>query len=308
MTAPGAWPQVPTWRIDGMTFPGKPTVDDQGREWQIIRGGEVGWQGSPKPRTTRSARPAGDGSFRSRSYRGERVLTLKGYVACPTEDSREETERELAALCSDGGRLYEYRRTTARYDQVAYVELDDEVLLDNPAGTFNLTYSFQFAAPDPRIHDFGWQRSASTLPVGGVGGIDPDSGVLNSSGYIETGTDSEPSIARIANYGTATARPVFTISGAITQPVIVNLETGDQIGYAGSLGPDDVLTINCDEHPQMDLLPHSVLLNGTQNVRSLVRHPVDWPQVDPQAVSQFQLQATGSSTAELVTALRSAYV
>lgn len=303
MTIEGA----PTWRIDTLTITAANSTDSLGRQW-IVDGdkGEAGWDGAPAPRTNRTARPNGMGSYRSASFAGERSLTLAGSVWCPSVAIREQTALELAALCRDGGQLYTYRRTTDAYDLTCDVERADETLVTTVTKE-RLDWSFHFIAPDPRKHDYLWQRVASTLPQGGSGGFDPVNGLLPTADYFDEGVLAQPAIAEVANFGTAPAYPVFEVDGAVTQPVIYHLESGKTITYAGIMINGDVLTVNCDEFPAMGLLSHSALLNGTQNVRPYLAFPVDWPVIDPQDVGTFQLLATGTTNAQLVVALRSAY-
>jgi hypothetical protein len=298
--------QVPTWRIDGMTFPGQHKVDDQGREWVILRDGETGWQGSPGARTDRTDRPYSHGAFRGAAFRKERILTLKGRVWCPDEDSREETERELSALCSDPAQLYEYRRTTDRYDQVVHVELDDEVLISNPVGVLRLDFSYQFAAPDPRIFDYSWQEPISTVAVSSVDGVDWFTDVDWSTGLDFGFSTTASSLSKVANYGTAPAFPLFRLKGPLANPGIFHVESGVVIRYNSQIAEGEYVVINCDTNPQRGWDGHTCYSTLRGNVRSLLTR-IDWPVVDPQTVATFQLQATGSSNSELMTQLRSAY-
>lgn len=306
MTAAVTDPDVPTWTLDGLTLPGSPTLDDQGREWLIVSDGETGWNGSPAARTDRTARPYSHGTFRGAAYRKERIITLKGRVWCPTAALREQTERQLSALCSDPNQLYEYRRATATYDQVAYVELDDAILLSMTNGLRVLYFSLQLAAPDPRIHDYQWQEPISTVPVSNPGGVDWFTSVDWATNLDFGYTPTDGSLSKVANYGTAPAYPLFRLKGPLTNPSILHVESGVVIAYNAEIPDGDVVYINCDVNPQRGWDGHVCYSTQRGNVRSLLTR-FDWPVVNPQTVATFKLQSTGSSNSELMTQLRSAY-
>lgn len=307
MTAPALGLQTPTWVIDGVTFPGTLTADARGREWVIHKDGETGWQGAPKSRTERIVRTNGGGAFRTAAYRDVRVLTLKGTVWCPDADTREDTELELAGLCSDPQRLYEYRRTTNRYDQVCLVELDDQVLLSNPAGMLRLDFSFQFAAPDPRKHAYVWQTPQTGVPLVQTGGFDfdPDGLDFDPEG-IDTEDDTITGAATVVNLGTAPAYPVFQVEGPCERPVIYDRTTGGTLTFSGSLERGDMLTINTDSFTVMETPGHGVFLNTSNRRTQLVRRG-EWPVVAPRSSSTFSFSAATPTDAKLTVNLRSAW-
>lgn len=304
---------VPTWYIDGMVFPGQEVEDSSGRVWTILLDGEEGWLGSPAPRTQRTERPNGHGSFRSIAYRGERLFRLQGEVWCPDDETREDTERELSALCGDPGRLYPFRRRALKYDLTSDVELDDSPLVRMKPGAYALEFDYQFASPDPRLHDFAWQEPISTLPVvqtlAGVG-LDTLYDLDFSNGGLDFGSTVNyinPVYSRVANYGTAVAHPVFRIKGPVNNPQIEDMDTGWVIDYAGEIRANEVVTINCDSFAQRNLPGHSVISTQRGNVRSWVNLSVEWPKVDPREVKRFRLNGNGDETAELMVCLRSAW-
>lgn len=304
---------VPTWYIDGFTFPGRETTDERGRSWTILLDGEDGWLGSPAPRTKRTERPNAHGTFRSIAYRGERIFKLEGEVWCPDDETREDTERELAALCSDPGKLYPFRRKALKYDLISQVELDDAPLIRMKPGAYALEYSFQFASPDPRVHDYSWQEPISTLPgeqVYAGHGLETQYDLDFSNGGLDFGPTVsllEAPYSRVANYGTAVAYPVFRIRGPVNLPVIEDMDTGWTLTYAKEIKENETLTINCDDFAQRNAPGHSVISSERGNVRTHVTLSVDWPKVDPKQVRRFRLNGTGNEKAELMTMLRSAW-
>lgn len=306
-------PGLPTWDIDDGTLRivNGSHVDSLGRQWTVAKhpDGEKGWTNTPGPRTNRDDRADGDGSYRSKSYRKERIITLSGTVWCPTPEVREQTEVELAAVCSDGGRLYTYRRTTDTFDQAVLVELDDEPLID--VITINrVDWSFRFAAPDPRKHDYRWQepRAAPATDNAPGGGLDDSGGGLPEP--LDPGVPNDPTLAQVANYGTAVASPVFILDGHGTPlpPVgILRDDTGDRLDYLATVAVGETVTINCDEFTARGVPPRSAFSSARGDVSSLVTVGASgWPVVAPQDTATFRMLGSGPSDS-LTVALRSAW-
>lgn len=300
---------LPTWEIDTLRITRANSVDELGRRWVVSKhpDGETGWTGAPATRTQRSDRPFGPGQFRSAAYRKEREIGLTGTVWCPDEAIREQTEVELASLCSDPGRLYTYRRRTETYDQTADVELNDAVLL-SVMTPYRLDWSLAFVAPDPRKHDYAWQEPQSTVATPGSFGLDFSGGGLDfSGGGLDFGTPAVMSVAKVANYGTAPAYPVFELTGQLSSPAIVHLETGARLTYADAVALGETITINCDDFPQRNQPGKTCLSTARGNVRSLLTIGTTWPVVDPGEVATFQLQAAPGVAGGMRSMLRSAY-
>jgi hypothetical protein len=298
---------APVYRIDTLRLSALGHVDELGREWLLT--GEKGWSNAPAPRTNREAKPDADGSFRSVARRNEKTLTVRGAVHCDDPSLIEQTMHELAALCSDGGRLYTLRRTAGPWDMTRAVEIDGEPELET-VGLFDLDFEFPFAAPDPRKHDYFWQEPRSTSAGGNTGGLDDsDGGLSDAGGGLDAGAAADPIPARVGNYGTAVARPFFTLRGltnGLPQPTIVCAETGDTITYRGDLIADEVVRINCDEFPARGVAAQSAVSNVRGEVSSLLTVGLAWPSVAAQAAASYQLLTAGTSEA-LTAALRSAW-
>lgn len=311
MTAAAIAPVMgrPVCSVDGLTVAGYRTTDALGREWGMDNESDKGWTNSPGPRTKRENRPNTHGAFRSVAYRDVRQFTWGGFVACPTPAVRERTELELASLCSDPGQLYEFRRRTETFDQTMLVELDDEPIVEMST-IYTLRWLFTFAAPDPRKHDAAWQDPICNPPQNTVSGLEFGTNGLDFSGAgLDFGT--APGLSQqvqVANHGSAPAFPLFKLTGPLSLPTIVHVESGRNITYAAEVAAGEVVRVNCDDFDQRGFRGHSVQSSIRGNVRSLLTVGTEWPRVDPGTVATFALRSYGAASAELMCSLRSAWV
>lgn len=304
---------LPTWEIDWLRIVAGASTDSLGRRWTVARmpDGEKGWSNPPGTRTNRDDRPDGDGSFRSRAYRKERLITLSGSVHCPSAAVREQTEAELSALCGDGGQLYTYRRITDTFDQVVDVELDDEPIID-PITMQRVDWSFRFAAPDPRKHDYRWREPRASPATGGVpgGGLNYSSGGLNygggglNYGLPSPGSGAVP--ATVGNFGTADAAPFFILTGSNPSCSIARDETGQRLDYLGDIDIGETVWINCDEFPTRGVPAQSAMSSTRGDVTSLLVVQTGWPVIAAQDVGTFRLIGSGPPES-LTVAFRSAW-
>ncbi len=298
---------LPTWTVDTLDVSAFLRTDELGREWGVRAGSDAGWVAPPAPRTVREDRPHSHGSFRGVAFRDYRQFTLGGFVACPDAVTRERTELELSALCSDPGRLYQFRRRGASFDQTAMVELDEAPKIEMVT-LYRLDWQFTFAAPDPRKHDFSWQQPVSTLPSDSTGGADFSASGLDFSGSgIDWGTGAAPAPARVGNYGSAPAYPVFTLTGPLDQPVVTAVGSGSSIYYGGSVSSNETVTINCDGFGQLGVPGHGCVSSTRGNVRSLLSIGDEWPRLEPGMTEGFQLQGSGGGSPTLQVSVRSAW-
>lgn len=299
---------LPEWWIDTIHITHSESTDALGREWTIGQhpAGEKGWSSSAAPRTVRTDRPNSHGSYRSANYRKGRTISLAGTVWCPTIALREQTELELAALCSDPGRLYTYRRRTTSYDQFADVELDDEPLIDTMS-LWRVDWSYQLYAPDPRKHDYQVQAPIAGPPIGGASGVDFSSPGLDfTSPGLDFGTPGLPQPVSVGNYGTAPAYPVIQVFGPATNGVVRCTTSGFEFIYAAPLDDGEILTINCDAFPRDGYPPRRAISNVHGDVRNFLSI-TGWPTVDPGGLETFTLLTEAAPTTQLRVLLRSAW-
>jgi hypothetical protein len=300
----------PNVTLDGLQLlfrveAGPVDVDAVGVEWLLTK--FEGWPGIPAPRTARTDRPGHSGAFRAAAYRGPRIVTLEWQATAPDIPTLRAAEQQVAAICADPARLYEMVVTESGSSRSVMVELDDAILT-SPKTAFASVFSARVAAPDPRKHDTGWQSPIGTLGTAPIGGLDFTApGVVTASPGLDFGTPGSPSAVTVKNSGTATARPLFAITGPISRPQVVDVTNGVTLLYTGTLGATDVLTINTDEFPVQGFPGHGVYLNTTINQRPLLLTPNGWPRVLPGSSVTYNLRATAFTAASMTVSLRSAW-
>lgn len=295
------------WELDGLRF--NNGIDSDGVEWVVES--EIGWSGTSAPRTSRTARPGGHGSYEGPVYRSERIVELTCWAVADTWEARRRAEHRLAALCSEPKGLYPLLCTEEIGDLTAYVQLDDTIDPVIGRGGYSLRFAIQVAAPDSRKHG-AWlssgQVSLPTQPVGGldattVGGLDATTvGGLDAGGVGPTG------LVSITNTGKAPAAPVITFYGPFTAPPeLANVDTGEILRYTGTLGASEYVVINTDEYTVDDLPPRSVLLGGTLDRSGLLAIIGDWPIVLPGQTTTWAFRSADTTAGRAEVELRPAF-
>jgi hypothetical protein len=218
----------PVYEVDGWAAN---TIDADGVEWWVTK--EDGWSGGPGVRLELSDRPQRDGSFDAPSFRSARVITLEGTAIAPDEWVRERAKDRLAALLADGSGLTPLVVAERTVRRTALVRLSSAIkIVDTTPVSFD--WSVQVTAPDPlrygELHD-----APCGLPRPGRGIVFP---VLFPVRF------GEPSDGRLVltNRGTATAWPLWTITGPCVRPMIRNTATGERLEFTLSLVEGDKLT------------------------------------------------------------------
>lgn len=222
---------LPMYTVDG--WAGN-TIDGDGVEWWVTK--EDGWSTGPGVRLELADRPQRDGSFDARSFRSARVVTLAGTAIAPDRDTRERAKDRLAAVLADGSALTEFVVQERTVSRRALVRLSDgtKVTDRNPV---SFDWSIQLTAPDPFRYGTSLHQLTCGLPRPGPGITFP------LKFPLVFGQSVDGSLG-LGNAGTATVWPVWTITGPCTEPVIRNDSTGEQLAFALSLFPGDVLTVD----------------------------------------------------------------
>lgn len=222
---------LPTYTVDGWVGN---TVDGDGVEWWVTK--EDGWSSAPGVRLELSDRPQRDGSFDAPSFRSSRVITLEGTAVAPDEDARERAKDRLAAVLADGSALAEFAVAERTVTRRALVRLTAGTkVVDTTPVSFD--FSVQLVAPDPLRYGAGVHEESCGLPRPGTGLAFPLTFPL-AFGESVGGTIA------VGNAGTATAWPLWTITGPCTQPVIRNDSGGQRLAFSLSLGEGDVLVVD----------------------------------------------------------------
>jgi len=242
--------QLPVYTVDNWSAN---TVDDQSVEWWVTT--ENGWASTPPLRLELANRPQRDGTFDAPSYRGARVITIEGTAIAPDPDARERAKDRLAAVLSNGSATTELtvreRHTTRR----ALVRLSAETKVGDLT-PYTFGWSMQLTAPDPIRYGIELHTVSCSLPQPGLGISFPI-----QQWPVDFGTPNGGSMS-LANSGTVTTRPVWTITGPCDQPIIRDAGTGRWLGFGLSLYGGDVLVI--------DVAARTVRLNGASRRAALL--------------------------------------
>ncbi|RZS39154.1 hypothetical protein EV193_104370 [Herbihabitans rhizosphaerae] len=251
-----------------------------GREWVIEV--EEGWSGSAPPRTARAPRLSRPGDHRSPNYKGGRIVTLSGWVYCPTWEARRDAEHTLSALCGDPHRLYELRCTEELGDLYTLVELDAATEVEIRPGGHWLDFDIQLAAPDPRRWSVQTRSASARLFADGAGGVVYTPGVDFVPG-VEYGAIGSTGRMVLRNDGYAESDIRFTLTGStLVNPAIRNSSTSDLLWYRGDpILPGQVLTL--------DSATTDVRLNGA-NKRALLSR-AQWFRIPPRSEIELRFSA-----------------
>ncbi|RSD23556.1 phage distal tail protein [Amycolatopsis eburnea] len=245
---------LPVYEVDG--WAGN-VVDADGVEWWVTK--EDGWSTGPGVRLELSDRPQRDGAFDAPSFRSARVITLEGTAVAPDEDAHERAKDRIAAVLADGSvpaELVVRERTVTRR---ALVRLSAGTKVSDTTPV-SFDWSLQVTAPDPLRYGEDVHELSCGLP-------EPGQGITFPLRFPLVFGQAQGGTLALVNAGTATTRPVWTITGPCTQPVIRNDSTGERLAFSLSLAEGDVLTV--------DTAARTVFL-GTASRRSVLQPRSSW--------------------------------
>lgn len=164
----------------------------------------TGWYGGVGVRRERTDR-YGHGSFSSRGWRSERVMTLKAAVICATADVRDLVERELSGILWDGEEgLLTVEESNGR-------ELHTTVALDGSpdivkVGTKALRVNIPLVSDDPFLYG-PWREQTFRAQGLGVGFRFPPF----EEGHISFGEEASNPVPVIWNEGNADSFPEIVV-------------------------------------------------------------------------------------------------
>lgn len=146
---------------------------------------------------------------------------------------------------------------------------------------------FLMFAEDPRIYSSTLQTVS--IPLGSV--VTTGRGYNKSYNYGYGTIILIPDGATVTNNGNREAPAIITISGPVDTPRIVSDTAGKTLQFNIVLGVSDTLTI--------DLLNHTVFLNGTVNRRTVLNSP-DWFLIQPGAnILRYRAASSPPGTASV---------
>jgi phage-related protein len=205
--------------------------------------------GYPDIRESSTAIPGRDGEYDMTAYHGGRAVQATMTIRHDDAISRNVWLDRLRGYLSPRYRAYlhvtqdgwaDERRILVRGAQFTAV-------FDRPG---HLPVQVGFKAPDGRFESTVL-RSYALFPTTG-----PQGGISYPITYpISYGTGNVTGATLVSNGGTVDAYPYIDIYGFCTNPVVRNLTTGQEIGFAG-------LTIQAGDFLRVDLKEQRVLLTN----------------------------------------------
>jgi hypothetical protein len=266
-------------------------VDSNSVAWSINPDGVQGWD-SADVRATLTDRQQDHGSWFAPVYLGSRPITLTGTITAPSAALLDAAFEQLLSACSltDTTLIVNdsipRQATVRRSGKPVLVKVTDRIA----------TYSLLVTAGDPRRYSTTLNQLSTALPSISGGLSLPATAPLALSATTVAG-----SIAAL-NSGSFATRPVFTISGPVSQPVVATLYpdgTVKALSYTGAdLAAGDQLVIDTDAH--------TVQQGGASRRRWISGA---WPDIPAGVQVQFQFRAATYNANALLTATwRSAWI
>ena len=282
---------VHTFSVDGWTCG---AVDAEGVEWRLTD--VEGWFGRSGvgARTARDDRPGRDGQLRGPSYRTERVITLGGLANAPDAATLDAAGEVFAAVCDDATALHTLVGTDASgIDKQAMVELNAESKFEHQTGTV-AAWQIQFAAPDPL-------RYATVASTASCGLATTTGGLTFPLAFpLDFGVGAGGGTLLLTNAGNTATWPTWTITGPVTNPVILNTATGQRLALSG-------LTIDAGQTLTLDTDARTVMLQGVASRRGKLTADSAWFGLRPGATPIAFQASTYDVNANLSAAWRSAW-
>lgn len=265
-------------------------VDSSGVRWSLQAGSDL-WGNSPAPREVSGERVVAHGSWSATRYFQSRQWSPSLNVYAPSHEALHEARGRLEAAVSlapfvvvgdepfYGERSATYRRS-------------GEPLFTEETPTVARA-SLSLVADDPAIR--GPVKSASTGAPSSTGGLSwPTQWPATWNATVVSG------VLLLANEGTAPASVLWRIDGPITDPYLIDMDTGAALRTTLTLGAGEWLMI--------DTATHRVLANGDVNASRRDRVYGTWFDARP---GTTQVQFGGSSPglgAKLTATYRSTWI
>lgn len=249
-----AFPALPvTWTLDGFSF----NVGTDASGWSAIVDVPE-WDNPPVSKPRVAERAEDHGAFDGPNYRAGKTLTIKGTAQAAGPAARELLHDKLASLCLDPDTFYPltchnpYRVGT---DLTTWVKLHEADFRRSGDGVSLNVDVLLFAAD-------GWKYSTdnnavstglATAGLDGIlwngsptasGGVEWNGSPSVTGGLIYESGQGSSGVLRLTNSGTRPAPIVFTITGSVTNPQLVAVQTQQRIRWVGTVSSPDVLTID----------------------------------------------------------------
>lgn len=282
---------------DYFTLPGwgAGVTDDAGVDWRLT--GVDGWQTSGGIRTSRVNRPGRSGQLRGPAFKGERFINLSGLAVAPDAATLAAAGDQFGALLNDGTGLF----TLTGFDatgipKTAQVELNAESKFSKQSDVV-ADWQLQMAAPDARRYAVNLNSPQSCGLRSTSGGL-----VFPLVFPLDFGPGVTGGAMVVTNNGPIATLPVWTITGPVTNPVIINTATSEQLALTNG-----TLFIAAGQKLTLDTDARTVMLQGTASRRSSLATGSTWFPLRPGANQIAFLASDFDPAAQLTATWRDAY-
>lgn len=201
----------------------------------------------PPVRTSSGDYSGRDGGYVGAQFYGSRLITINGEVFSSSTALVESTRRTIQAALAQSSVTMQIT-TSAGNQYVIYCTFDSLTMPIN-RGVVRAPFQITLVASDPLIYDnsSGGSNTATITRSSGGGLTWPLSWPLHWASGASTTT--------VNNSGDVAIRPVITLTGVMTAPLVSNATTGQFFSMPSlTSAPGDVLVI--------DMLNRAVTLNG----------------------------------------------
>lgn len=192
-----------------------------------------------------------DGGIHGDFYYGRRPITLSGMLLNPASAAQRNERSDKLSQATDAMRADAILYWTPSGGAERFLKLRRHQPL-RIEGAWQKTFQVALVAEDPRIYsaeEYLADIMASSVGITDVGRS------YDKSFDIDYGPPVSSGAQNIINHGTATMWPIYTLYGGLTNPVILNLTTGEAIYLTYTLGVGETMVI--------DTLNRTIKLNGT---------------------------------------------
>lgn len=282
---------------DYFTLPGwgAGVTDDAGVDWRLT--GVDGWQTSGGIRTSRVNRPGRSGQLRGPQYKGERFINLSGIAVAPDAATLAAAGDQFGALLNDGTGLF----TLTGFDasgiaKTAQVELNAESKFSKQSATV-ADWQLQMAAPDARRYAVNAASPQSCGLRATSGGL-----VFPLVFPLDFGPGVTGGQMVVTNGGRIATLPTWTITGPVTNPVIINTATSEQLALTNG-----TLFVAAGQQLILDTDARTVMLQGTASRRSSLATGSSWFSLKPGDNQIAFLASDFDPAAQLTATWRDAY-
>jgi hypothetical protein len=237
-------PLTITATLDGLSFGTGPDTDG----YSLVINKWDGWYDSPPAAPQISNRVDADGAYRGPNPRGAKyqLLTCTGHSVSVI--TRELLIDKLAALLPDRNAVYPLVRNDRTRTLFMYVERDGKTSITVSPDGHHLFFTIPLVSRDANKYTTN-NAGQVTTPAAAAGdgvlwlgtpgntGVEWNGPASPYPGWVYQTQPGASGAIVLTNSGTQWAPIVFTVTGTVTAPNIVNLATGQRIVYPGTVVP-----------------------------------------------------------------------